>query len=443
MISRRTVLRLATGALALPVVTPRSPAWAAAEPALKPNAPGDQSAAFQTALERATAAGRPLTLAPGTYEIGAIRLPDGARIVGEPRLTRLKAAADQPVIVAERLRRAALVGLDIDGADRPMGGALAAVTAARVEDLAIEDCRILRSSRSALYLEACGGRIERNQLAAASDYGLLSRDSTGLVIRGNRVEECGDGGILVHRSNPGHDGSMVAENRVARIRARSGGTGQVGNGINLYRADDVRIADNDVEDCALSAIRCNAASNVQILGNRCLRSGEVAIYAEFAFQGAVIANNIVDGATIGISVVNFNEGGRLAVISGNLVRNLSTRIPYPVDKPLAGIGIAVEADTTVTGNTIEGAPMCGLLLGWGPYLRDVAVTGNVVRDAGVGVAVSVVEGGGPATIADNIFHGVKGGGVVGYRWHDATTGDLALGASEWKQLTVERNRVVR
>ena len=36
----------------------------------------------------------------------------------------------------------------------------------------------------------------------------------------------------------------------------------------------------------------------------CSRSGETAIYAEFAFQGAVIGSNIVDGAANGISVVN-------------------------------------------------------------------------------------------------------------------------------------------
>ena len=58
----------------------------------------------------------------------------------------------------------------------------------------------------------------------------------------------------------------------------------------------------------------------QITGNNCARSGEVGIYSEFSFEGAMIANNIVDGAATGICVVNFNEGGRLAVVSGNIVR---------------------------------------------------------------------------------------------------------------------------
>ena len=47
----------------------------------------------------------------------------------------------------------------------------------------------------------------------------------------------------------------------------------------------------------------------------------MAIYSEFGFEGAVIADNVVDGAGNGISVTNFNEGGRLASVRGNIVRN--------------------------------------------------------------------------------------------------------------------------
>ena len=126
------------------------------------------------------------------------------------------------------------------------------------------------------------------------------------------------------------------------------------------------------------------------------RSGEVGIYSEFSFEGAMIAINIVDGAATGICVVNFNDGGRVAVVNGNIVRNLTGVGPYPPDPPGFGVGIAIEADTSATGNVIDGAPRFGMLLGWGPFLRDVAATGNVIRRAPVGVAVSVVEGTGSA-----------------------------------------------
>src|SRR5690606_37354479 len=160
-----------------------------------------------------------------------------------------------------------------------------------------------------------------------------------------------------------------------------------GNGINVFRAAGVVISGNRIADCAFSAIRSNTGSNVLIDGNSCLRSGEVGIYSEFAFQGAVISSNLVDGATTGISIANFLEGGRLAVCSGNLIRNLSAVGPYPPQISGFGIGIAAEADTTVTGNVIEGAPRFGLLLGWGPYLRDVIAMQNVIRDSGTGIGV--------------------------------------------------------
>ena len=65
------------------------------------------------------------------------------------------------------------------------------------------------------------------------------------------------------------------------------------------------------------------------------------------------------------------------------------------------------------------------MLGWGPYLRDVVVTSNVIRGSKTGIYVSVVEDAGTAHIADNTISGSKNGAVVGYRWKDAVTGDLA------------------
>jgi putative cofactor-binding repeat protein len=117
------------------------------------------------------------------------------------------------------------------------------------------------------------------------------------------------------------------------------------------------VTGNRITDCAYSAIRGNSASDIQILGNSCARLGEVALYAEFAFQGTLIANNLVDTAATGISVTNFNEGGRLAVVQGNILRNLFRREQEPEDK--RGEGIAVEADSSVIGNVIESAPTGG------------------------------------------------------------------------------------
>ena len=220
----------------------------------------------------------------------------------------------------------------------------------------------------------------------------------------------------------------------------SGGTGQYGNGINVSKANGVIVADNRVDDCAFSGIRFFSSDNVQATDNVLTRSGEMALYVEFASEGAIVSGNLIDGGNGGISFANFMEhGGRLAVCSGNLVRNIRGGPRYEDGVPQIGPGISAEADVAITGNVIENA-VYGLNLGWGPHLRDVTATGNIIRGGRIGIAVSVVEGGGPAIIADNLISGAESG-IVGMRWEEVATTDLAgAGADAFPQLTIERNR---
>jgi len=166
------------------------------------------------------------------------------------------------------------------------------------------------------------------------------------------------------------------------------------------------VSGNRISDCAFSAVRVTSGSNCQIVGNTCARLGEVALYAELTFEGVVIANNLVDKAALGISVTNFKQGGRLAVVRGNRIRNLFFR----KDIESRGIGIAVEADAVVSANVIEGAPAFGIMIGWGGYLRDVSVTGNHVRNAHIGIGVTA-SGAGHALITDNMITGAKDGAI--------------------------------
>jgi hypothetical protein len=79
-------------------------------------------------------------------------------------------------------------------------------------------------------------------------------------------------------------------------------------------------------------------------------------------------------------------------------------------------------------------------MGWGPFLGSVNFTGNTIRNSGAGVAVSVVEGAGSALISGNMFDDPPGGAVIGCRWNEVVTKDLAkVGAGRFKHLTVERN----
>jgi len=186
----------------------------------------------------------------------------------------------------------------------------------------------------------------------------------------------------------------------------------------------------------------NSSNGVQIIGNNCSRSGETAIYGEFAFEGVVVANNVIDGGTIGISLANFNEGGRLATVTGNLIRNLTNKLPYKLDTDFKlGIGIYVEADTAVTGNAIENAPQAGIHVGWGEFCRDVVVSNNVVRGVPWGVTASVVKGARNVVVSNNVFSDISEQAVTGFEWVKPVTREL-VGARRtgYDHLTVSGNR---
>ncbi|MDX2259886.1 MAG: TIGR03808 family TAT-translocated repetitive protein [Hyphomicrobiaceae bacterium] len=367
----------------------------------------DQIVALQRAIDTAQAAGRPLSLPPGRYVTGPLRLKAGARLIGAHGLTRLVASDGGPLLSARAADDLVIADISLDGA-RATNDVVRLDDCARV---AIEGLDIDAGDApvNGLVMARVSGRVSACRIAGAGLAGLFCRDANGLVISGNTIERCANNGILVWREIAGEDGTQVIANRISGIAARDGGSGQNGNGINVFRADGVIVSGNVIVDCAYSAVRGNAASDILIANNRCAGIGEVALYAEFGFEGAVITGNIVDRAATGIAVTNFDRGGRLAVVQGNLVRNLFRREHEPVDK--RGEGITVEADAAVTGNTIEEAPSAGIMVGWGPYLRDVAVNGNVIRRARTGILISDRAGGASCLVSGNLIAGVMEGAI--------------------------------
>jgi uncharacterized secreted repeat protein (TIGR03808 family) len=148
----------------------------------------------------------------------------------------------------------------------------------------------------------------------------------------------------------------------------------------------------------------------------------------------------VDRANVGISITNFNENGRLAVASGNIVRNLFRRLNPEKGAYDGGTGIAVEADTAVTGNVVEGAEFAGISIGYGVYQRDVVCSTNVVRRAAYGITVSVVPNSGAAQITNNILSECSRGKIVGFSFENAASGDLADGIDRrFSHLTIQGN----
>ncbi|MEZ5785948.1 MAG: TIGR03808 family TAT-translocated repetitive protein [Xanthobacteraceae bacterium] len=403
----------------------------------------DQSALVQRAIDQTAQAGSPLAFAPGLYRVGGLKLPSGAQLVAPRGAVRFLLAGGSELLGAENADRITLSGLVLDGLKVPLvGDGRGLVRFLKAGQLKISDCEIVGAGGHAVLLDAVSGEVVDTAITEARDTALLSFDARGLLVGRNTITRAGDNGIQIFRRSPGDDGTLVVDNRIDGINNRSGGNGPYGNGINVFRSGNVTVRGNRIANCAFSGIRGNSASNITMIGNTVTEMGETAIYSEFSFEGAVIANNIVEGAQTGISVTNFNEGGRLGVVAGNIIRNLARRPANPSPDGFNGIGIAVEADAAVTGNVVERADAGGILVGWGRYLRDVAVTGNVVRDSGFGVGVSVSEGAGSVLIASNVFSGSARGAVVGLEHAQIVTGDLTRdGAAQFPHLTISGNRV--
>lgn len=373
---------------------------------LRPDSKKDQTAALQAAIDEAAKSGQILALPAGVYKSGPLTLKSRVMIMGAGANTVLSFTGGPSFIQGHDLDAIGLSQLTIDGASRPLSGEQGGlIQLSNCKRIRIASIQMKDSLAYGIVLRGCGGGIHHSEIYNHGDAGIFSIDASGLEISHCHVHDCGNNGIQVWRSQKGDDGSLITNNRIETIGAKAGGTGQNGNGINVFRAGGVLVSGNHISDCTFSAIRNNSGDNVQILNNSCHKLGEVAIYSEFSFEGAVIANNLVDGAHVGISITNFNEGGRLASATGNLLRNLKRR------KGVAAIGLAVEADSVVTGNCIEDVEGAGIGIGYGAYMREVTANNNLIRNAEIGIGVSTHNDAGFALIATNMITGAKNGGI--------------------------------
>lgn len=370
----------------------------------------DQTLELQAAIDHAARNGGALRLGAGKFLVSGLHVTTSLQIEGVAGHTKLVAVGNVTILKIEDAELVSISGITFEG------------------------------GANGLVLHNCGGRICGNEFALHEKAAIFALDSKGLEISGNHVHDVGNNGIQVWSSDKREDGTLVINNRVERIAAKDGGSGQNGNGINIYRAGNVLVSNNRVTDCFFSAIRNNSGSNCQIIGNSISRTGEVAIYVEFAFEGAVVSNNMIDDICFGISITNFNEGGRLAVCSGNLVRNV--RGGKTLGVTTAG-GIYAEADTLVSNNVIENAKDVGIALGWGPYARNLSAQGNLIRDCGKGITASMTKGAGPSYIANNIIAGAKIAAVLGMDHLNAMTDDLGKPDAKVPDLIQLKDNIIR
>jgi uncharacterized secreted repeat protein (TIGR03808 family) len=412
---------------------------------VRPGSPDDQTRALQRAIDDAARASAPLALPPGIYRTGMLRLQNGTQLIGVRGATKLVFSGGASMLQGEGAGSIGLTNLTLDGGAIPLPTRRGLVHCLGGRDIRITDCEIAGSGGNGIWFENISGDVSGNIITNTAATAILSFDAQGLLVSRNTIAGTNDNGIEILRTAIGDDGTQVLDNRIEDIKAGPGGSGQYGNAINAFRAGNVIVRGNRIRNCDYSAVRGNSASNIQITANSVSDIREVALYSEFSFEGAVIANNTVDGAALGVSVCNFNEGGRIAVVQGNIIRNLLPKRPIgtaPDDD--AGIGIYVEADTSVTGNVIENAPSFGIIAGWGKYLRDVVISGNVIRNAFVGIGVSVAPGAGTALVNNNMISETPRGAVVGLDHARPMTADLSAdGAQRFAQVVIGTNAVRR
>ena len=417
-----------------------SPARAQAiVPELNPGTPDDQSGPLQDALLRASAEGRPLFLPPGTYFAQNLQVPSNLVVQGIPGKTVLAAAGAAPIA---RIAGSAHVRFESisfgAGLGGPVGGEAGLLEIETSDHITLSDCTFNGGKASGIAIHDAAAEIDTCDFLGHGLAAIFSLDSRGLTVSGNRIAGCGNGGILIWGNASRRGSSTIIGNAIAGIGASNGGNGQNGNGINVFRCDDVLIANNRIADCAFTAIRLNSTNNVVVSGNLCRNSGEVAIFSEFAFTGSVIADNIVDGAALGISVTNMDKSGQVATVTGNVVRNI--REASAVNPDTRPIGIYAEAETTITGNTIYAVVGTGIRAGNGEFLRNVVIADNVVSAVNTGIGVSVVSGAGPASITNNTITAIDHG-IVGMEWENVVSDDLVRDAAKYPQVNVTGNRV--
>ncbi len=370
----------------------------------------DQTLQVQTAINKAISGDGVLRLAAGKYHVTGLQVGASLQIEGVAGKTILVGSAGANILNADSAKNLTITGVTFDGGD------------------------------NGLSLAQCGGKISNCVFRLQEKTALLALDSKGLEISSNHVYDIGNNGIQVWATDKTEDGTIVCNNRVERVAAKDGGSGQNGNGINIYKAGNVLVSNNRVTDCTYSAIRNNSGSYCTITGNNVSRTGEVAIYVEFAFAGAVVSSNMIENVAFGISITNLDKDGHLAVCSNNVIRGVHRG---KTEGAINGSGIYAEADTMVSGNVIENASDIGIALGWGPYCRNLSAQGNLIKDCGTGITASVTEGAGATYIANNVISGMKLAAIKGMDHQNPMTDDLGKVGAEVPNLILLKDNIIR
>ena len=194
---------------------------------------------------------------------------------------------------------------------------------------------------------------------------------------------------------------MVLDNRIENIRNDSGGSGQFGNGVNASPRRPRHRARQPHPRLRLLGrarqFRLRISRSPAIPAATSARSRSIPSSASRARSSPTTRSTARE---IGVSVANFNEGGRIAVVQGNIFRNLA---PRPArTSPTARTASASMSRPTprspATWSRTRHSPAS-----W-PAGAAICATSRSpatwCAGAEIGVGVSVVPGAGGAVIAE-------------------------------------------
>ena len=235
---------------------------------VRPGSPDDQTKALQRAIDEAARAQVPLSLPPGVYRTGLLRLQNGTQLVGVRGATKFVFNGGASMLQSEGAGGIGLSGITFDGGGIPLPTRRGLVHCIGGRDIRITDCEITASGGNGIWLEQVSGDISGNIFTKIATTAVVSFDAQGLIVSRNTITGTNDNGIEILRTAIGDDGTLVADNRIEDIKAGPGGSGQYGNAINAFRAGNVIVRGNRIRNCDYSAVRGNSASNIQIIGQQ-------------------------------------------------------------------------------------------------------------------------------------------------------------------------------
>lgn len=392
---------------------------------------------LQAVFDFARSQGRPLFFQPGQYDSGAttVLTSNGGgkplQVRAVPGSVTFRFTGTGTFLTITGQSQVCFEGIVFYGDNRPLADfvpgrpALIAVSSG-AKDVSFEKCQITYSPGIGIYIASSADALIRDTFLSNHSIGIWSENASVSALS-NSLSEMKNNGIAVWRDTITGDNSTISGNFINGVDTVDGGTGQNGNGISVFRASGVSITNNRIISTKYSAIRCNGGGLFNISNNNIWNARETAIFVEapgagIDLTGAIVSNNSIDYVGGGINVANsgqFNDGtSRSVIVEGN-------RISNAVDNPIpdagywppstGGGGMSVEQDCVVSGNLIDGAALVGIQAGINSATRDLVVTGNLVRNAPIGIGISndaVTGSTGSVVVSGNIVRNASVGGIV-------------------------------